>query len=217
MTGLLRMLRGGAATVEPPALGGGQERISRRSSGLNEFSRELAGRECLRVLDLGPTSPTNITYFTGMGHGIYTEDILLASRDSSLTVRGEDGKITYDVPRFLRENLALPHGSLDAALCWDIADYLPEAFVKPVVERLHTLLRPGGVLLGFFHTRDAGPEAPYYRYHLAGRDMLQLQRGPDFRLQRVFNNRHIENLFRDYASIKFFLARDNVREVLVVR
>jgi hypothetical protein len=38
-----------------------------------------------------------------------------------------------------------------------------------------------------------------------------------FRLQRVFNNRHIENLFRDFASIKFFLARDNVREVLVVR
>ena len=35
--------------------------------------------------------------------------------------------------------------------------------------------------------------------------------------QRVFNNRHIENLFHDFASIKFFLARDNIREVLVVR
>jgi hypothetical protein len=39
----------------------------------------------------------------------------------------------------------------------------------------------------------------------------------NFTLQRVFNNRHIENLFRDFASIKFFLSRDNVREVLVVR
>jgi hypothetical protein len=38
-----------------------------------------------------------------------------------------------------------------------------------------------------------------------------------FTLQRVFNNRHIENLFRDFASIKFFLSRDNIREVLVVR
>ena len=36
-------------------------------------------------------------------------------------------------------------------------------------------------------------------------------------LQRVFNNRHIETLFRDFASIKFFLSRDNIREVLVVR
>jgi hypothetical protein len=69
-----------------------------------------------------------------------------------------------------------------------------------------------------------------------GKDVLEMQRivlkrearrGPTgavhtavsdgFRLQRVFNNRHIETLFRDFASIKFFLARDNVREVLVVR
>ena len=41
--------------------------------------------------------------------------------------------------------------------------------------------------------------------------------GGGFQLQRVFNNRHIENLFRDFSSIKFFLARDNIREVLVVR
>jgi hypothetical protein len=50
---------------------------------------------------------------------------------------------------------------------------------------------------------------------------LNSGRGPNrphaFALQRVFNNRHIENLFRDFASIKFFLSRDNIREVLVVR
>ena len=40
---------------------------------------------------------------------------------------------------------------------------------------------------------------------------------PMFRLQRVFQNRHIENLFRDFSSLKFFLARDNIREVLAVR
>jgi hypothetical protein len=36
-------------------------------------------------------------------------------------------------------------------------------------------------------------------------------------VQRALNNRNIETLFRDFASIKFFPARDNVREVLVVR
>ena len=38
-----------------------------------------------------------------------------------------------------------------------------------------------------------------------------------FKLQRIFNNRHIENLFKDFASRKFFLGRDNIREVLMVR
>jgi len=47
--------------------------------------------------------------------------------------------------------------------------------------------------------------------------MLELEPSPDFRLQRIFNNRHVENLFKDFGSRKFFLARDNVREVLVVR
>jgi hypothetical protein len=84
------------------------------------------------------------------------------------------------------------------------------------------------MLLAFFHTQEAGPDAPCYRYHIMGGDTLEMQhiaRGDGkkgspaskFRLQRVFNNRNIENLFRDFASIKFFLARDNVREVLVVR
>ena len=105
----------------------------------------------------------------------------------------------------------------DAVLCWDIPDYLAEPLVKPMVERIASVLNPKGYLLAFFHTKDAGPDAPYYRYHINGLDNLRLQRGPQFRLQRVFNNRHIENLFHDYASLKFFLARDNVREVLVVR
>jgi hypothetical protein len=49
------------------------------------------------------------------------------------------------------------------------------------------------------------------------KDTLELQPVRGFRLQRVFNNRHVENLFREYQSIKFFLGRDNMREVLVIR
>jgi hypothetical protein len=49
------------------------------------------------------------------------------------------------------------------------------------------------------------------------KDSLELQPVRGFRLQRVFNNRHVENLFREYASKKFFLGRDNIREVLVIR
>jgi SAM-dependent methyltransferase len=105
----------------------------------------------------------------------------------------------------------------DAVMAWDVPDYLPEEVVKPAIERIHTIMKPGGILLAFFHTRDAGSDAPYYRYHIGDQETLELQRGPQFPLRRVFNNRNIENLFRDYASIKFFLGRDNVREVIVIR
>jgi hypothetical protein len=34
---------------------------------------------------------------------------------------------------------------------------------------------------------------------------------------RVYNNRNIERLFAAFSSYKFFLAKDNVREVIVTR
>jgi hypothetical protein len=105
---------------------------------------------------------------------------------------------------------------------------MPEELVKPMVDRIHRATKPGGSVLAFFHTKDAGPDAPYFRYHIASADSLSLQamwkpagnskaRIPLFRLQRIFQNRHVENLFRDFGSLKFFLARDNVREIIVVR
>ncbi|MBZ5511282.1 MAG: class I SAM-dependent methyltransferase [Acidobacteriia bacterium] len=218
---LFRFFRSGAAgngpNQQPSAA-----RVNRRSSGLNEFSKSIAGQEGLCILDLGCTSATNISRFTGMGHKVCTEDLLDAAYDPLLLMTGADGKRTVDVPRFLRDSLAYQGKIFDAVLAWDVPDYLPEPLVKPVVERLCALMKPGGILLAFFHTRDAGPDAPHYRYHIASNDMLQLQATPRngptvFRLQRVFNNRHIENLFREFASLKFFLARDNVREVIVVR
>jgi SAM-dependent methyltransferase len=218
---LFRFFRGGAAGNGPKQQPSAA-RVNRRSSGLNEFSKSIAGQEGLCILDLGCTSATNISRFTGMGHKVCTEDLLDAAYDPLLLMTGADGKRTVDVARFLRDSLAYQGKIFDAVLAWDVPDYLPEPLVKPVVERLCALVKPGGILLAFFHTRDAGPDAPHYRYHIASNDMLQLQATPRdgptvFRLQRVFNNRHIENLFREFASLKFFLARDNVREVIVVR
>jgi SAM-dependent methyltransferase len=209
-----RLFRGSDAAVQPAKE---SARPVRHSSGLGEFTKRIAGQESLRFLDLGPTSPRNISQLTSQGHSIYNEDVLLCSFDPAYAVKAEDGAGSVDVPAFLSENLAHEKDRFDAILCWDICDYLPEAVVKPAVERMASVLKPGGILLAYFHTKDAGPDAPYYRYHIAGADKLELQRGPQFQLQRVFNNRHIENLFKEFASIKFFLARDNVREVLVVR
>ena len=207
----------GKSSVDNQQATQGTDAGSRRSSGLGELTRLLKGSEGLAVLDLGPTSPANITHFTELGHRVYNEDVLLAAQNTEYKAKDANGNPTIDVDRFFRENLLFRDVKFDAVLCWDIPDYLAEPLVKPMIERIASVVNPKGYLLAFFHTKDAGPDAPYYRYHINGLDNLRLQRGPQFRLQRVFNNRHIENLFHDYASLKFFLARDNVREVLVVR
>ncbi|HYY68297.1 MAG TPA: class I SAM-dependent methyltransferase, partial [Terriglobales bacterium] len=128
---------------------GPNERLRRRSSGLAEFNRAIAGEEGLSILDLGPTSPGNIAYFTGLGHKIYNEDVLKGSEDPGLVVPAEGSGSTRDPDRFLAENLAYTGTTFDAILCWDTSDYLHEALVKPMVNRIHRLLRPNGILLAF--------------------------------------------------------------------
>ena len=181
------------------------------------------------MLDVGATSANNIRFLTGKGHKNYSEDLFRASLDPSLRSRDSEGNTVVDSKKFLDENLLYGNGIFDIVLCWNLADYMEESLVKPTIDRLWSQMKPGGLLLSFFHTRDAGPDSTCYRYHVTGTDVLEMQevrlappgrpasekQSP--RLQRVFNNRHIENLFRDFASIKFFLARDNIREVLVVR
>jgi SAM-dependent methyltransferase len=216
--GFFKLFRSGARNLEDTAAAGKSgDRPTRHSSGLGEFTKILSGKDSLNILDLGPTSPQNIALLTGLGHRVFNEDVLLASLDPAYVTHDDDGAKRIKVAEFLAENLHHDPGKFDAVLCWDIPDYLHESLVKVMIERLAAVMKPGGVLLAYFHTKDAGPDAPYYRYHIAGKDQLSLQRGPQFRLQRVFNNRHIENLFKDFSNIKFFLARDNVREVLVVR
>jgi SAM-dependent methyltransferase len=214
----MRWFRGsGQAEAKPETERGAGQRTSRRSTGFTEFTKSLRGFENLSVLDLGPTSSANIAFLTGFGGRVYNEDILRASKDRGYLTRQEDGSEALDPQKFFAENLDYPENHFNAILCWDIPDYLDETLVKPMVERIHKILRPRGMLLAFFHTKDAGPDSPYCRYHIGTGEVLNLEPSPDFRLQRIFNNRHIENLFKGFSSLKFFLARDNVREVLVVR
>ena len=214
----MRWFGGSEGTETKPAAGTSTgQRTSRRSTGFAAFTHRLSEYEQLSVLDLGPTSAANITFLTGFGGRVYNVDILRVSQEREYVVRQEDGTEKLDAEKFFSENLNYPDCQFDAILCWDIPDYLDEALVKPMVERIQKILKPGGILLAFFHTKDAGPDSPYCRYHIVNGEVLDLEVRPDFRLQRVFNNRHIENLFKGFASLKFFLARDNIREVLVVR
>ena len=232
----MRFFRGSSTDSSQALKSAHAQKLTRRSSGLSEVARAFDGDEPLCILDLGSTSASNIRYLTERGHRIYSEDLLEASTDPGLPCKDEEGKPALDSKKFLNDNLVFPNAHFDLVLCWNLADYLDESLVKPVVGRLWSTLKPGGSLLAFFHTKEAGPDAPCYRYHIIDKDTLEMQhiearrdvrKGPtgalhtsidrSFRLQRVFNNRHIENLFRDFGSIKFFLTRDNIREVLVIR
>jgi len=169
----MKLFRGSSGETIPEQ---GSQKLTRRSSGLGELSRTWESADALCILDLGSTSATNIRFFTEKGHRIYSEDLLTASTDPELLTKDEQGNVALDSRKFLADNLVYPAAHFDVVLCWNLPDYLDESLVKPVVGRLWSVLKPGGMLMAFFHTRDAGPDSPCHRFHIVGGDTLEMKR-----------------------------------------
>ena len=199
----------------------GAARISRHSSGWAQMQKHLRAKESLRLLDIGPTSAGNINFITNLGHSIYMANLVedAARHEYQITpTEGPDaGKVTYDIPRFLKDNLDFSGRVFDVVTLWDTADYLPESLVAPVVDRLYEVMEPGGQLLAFFHSKISGDDTAFSRYHLTSTDQLELQPIGNHPILHTYTARQVETLFKRFASNKFFLAKDTLREVIVIR
>ncbi len=118
---------------------------------------------------------------------------------------------------FLRDSLGFPEASRDGILLWDTLDFLPPALLHAAVERLHFICKPGAYLLAFFHADEKAAEVPVYSYRIHDAATLVLATRRMRAPASLFNNRSVEKLFQRYQSVKFFLARDHLREVIVRR
>lgn len=188
----------------------------RRSNGLKEFWSGMGQDSCLQILDLGSASQATMSFVTGRGHKFYAEDILSALHGNAEFRKLEDESDEH-VQRFLDAYLKYDDGQFDGVLGWDVLDFLADPLVKPVVDHLHKLVKPGGALLAFFHAEPAGKAVPQCQYRISTEESLEIKECHHGKLQRQFHNRSIENLFRRFASLKFYLSRDNLREVVIVR
>lgn len=191
-------------------------RVPRHSSGWKDMMKYLRSHESLRVLDIGPTSSTNINYITSLGHSIYMANLVEEAAKPEWLITNKEGETTYDVDRFLATNLNFSGRNFDVVLLWDTADYLSEPLIGPVFSRIHEVMEPGGALLGFFHA-TTDPGTSFCRYHLTDNDVVEMQRAGDYPLHQIYSNRKIENLLSGFSTYRFFLAKDSLREVIAIR
>ena len=207
-------------------VGGGaasNERISRHSSGWGQLLERMRSEQSLRVLDIGPTSSTNINFITALGHSIYLANLAEdAARREWIIPQVDGGPGRFDVERFLTTHLGFSGRGFDIVLFWDTADFLPEELLAPVIERIHEVMAPGGQMLAMFHSPASAsalsaPKAEFCRYHLTDANKVDVQRAGDYPLLNTYTNRQIENLLASFNGYHFFLGKDNVREVIVTR
>lgn len=193
-------------------------RLPRHSSGWSALLKHLKTEPGLRILDIGPTSSTNINFLTTLGHGVYMADIVTeAMRDAWTRAAEPDGEPQFDIDGFLDQNLEFSGREFDVVLLWTTLDYIPEVLVSPVIQRFRSSMRPGGRILALFHTRPTGNQTAFCRYHITDSETIEMQEATNYPVQRVYTNRTIEKIFQSYASMKFYLAQDNLYEVLITR
>jgi len=189
--------------------------IERPSRGLEEFFKYIRDASGLTILDLGIATQQNVSFITNLGHRLYTADFLQTLNETF----GLDDTVTQSNPGqteyFLKQALDYPEGHFDAVLIWDVLEYLAPALLAAVVERLHQIVRPTSYMLAFFHADNKLEEVPFYTFRIQQLNTLQVAQQGLRRPAQLFNNRGLEKLFGKFESVKFFLTRERLREVII--
>jgi hypothetical protein len=190
----------------------------RHSGAWATLRKRLMTEPGLRVVDAGATSPTNINYLTNLGHSIFLCDPVNEALTGDWQMgKDDDDKPIWNVDGYLDHALHFSGRTFDIVLLWTTLDYLPDALVAPVVDRLHGAMNRGGQVLAFFHAQTKADETGYCRFHVTDTDSVDMQMAQPFQIQRAFTNRSIQGLFSRWSGFRQFLAKDGVYEVLITR
>lgn len=222
---MMRGPRAPAQSAHPANIGGLPKIVSvgapkiiteaRPSRGLDQFFSSFRDQTGLSILDLGGAFQDNINFITSLGHRFYSEDFLRLFQESfgeELSDQANSGRIEY----FLRQSLEYPDETFDGVLAWDVLEYMEPALLVATADRLLRVMKPEGYLLAFFRAEDKEKTAPYYTFRIQDVRTLQVtQHGSRAITRQPFNNRGLEKLFHNFQSVKFFLTRERLREVIV--
>jgi hypothetical protein len=189
--------------------------MTRPSRGLDEFFAHIRDDSGLTLLDMGGATQQNVSFITGLGHRLYSENFLELLHE---TFPGKDPNEQSDPRRieyFLEQTLNYPEAQFDGVLIWDVLEYLAAPLLTAVVQRLHKIVRPASYMLAMFHAEERAELVSIYTFRVQDVKTLQVASYGSREPIQLYNNRSLEKLFAGFASVKFFLARDRLREVVV--
>lgn len=195
-------------------------KLRRRSGGWANALAFLKENETPIVMDVGPTSPSNVNFLTQLGCSIFLpdplHDVFTGDWEQRFAVENTAER-TKAVKEFLHESFNFSGRIFDCVLLWDTLDLIPEPLLQPLVDEIYKCVRPGGKVLAIFNTRQTEVPATHRRFHVTGSGEVDAQAGAGYKQLRMLQNRQIEKLFHAFSSSRFMLAGDNLREVVATR
>ena len=193
---------------------------TRQSHGLDQFCSSLEERPGLSILDFAGGNQATVSFITGYGHRLYSDDFL-RQLDLCFGNGPEDFFENQSNPllisKFIEKALPFSEESFDGALVWDSLQFLSAPLLLTVVTKIYRVLRPGASLLAMFHTEERIESIATYAYRIQDHRTIQMTALAQRKPAQIFSNRSLEKMFQDFHSVKFFLTRDRLREVIVRR
>jgi len=204
----------------PAAPGRSQPKVAapsiRHSRGLEQFFLNIRDVVGLSILDMAGLNQENVNVLSALGHKLYASDLVRSIDDTfgyDLAEQNNASRLEY----FLQANFNYLPDTFDGVILWDALQFMTPAVLAATVDRLHMIMRPGGYLLAYFSAQERLSEVPSHTFRFVDdKSILVTERGLRAPGQ-VFNNRNLEKTFARFDSVKFFLTRENLREVIVRR
>jgi ubiquinone/menaquinone biosynthesis C-methylase UbiE len=197
---------------------------TRQSHGLDQFCASLEERPGMSILDFAGASQATVSFVTNYGHRLYSDDFVRQLDQVFGAASSANGANFFEnqanpilVSDFFSMALSFDDASFDGALVWDSLQFLASPLLQTVVAKLHRMMRPGASLFALFHTEERIESIATCSYRIQDHRTIQMSARSQRKPAQIFNNRSLEKLFQDFSSVKFFLTRDRLREVIVKR
>ena len=228
MLGEIRSWFGGRSTARSGAEGNAhplfvplrEESLSvRPSNAIQEFLEGIRDQMGLTVADFSGDCTLNIPFITNLRHRLHAESIPKAVEQAFGYLPADNPQLSQPdrIEAFLHDSMRFEPASVDVVLLWDGLEWLSPEAQRATVARLYEVMRPGAAAFAIFHTEQEEPSVPVRHYRLNDQRSIVVSDKGRNRPHRMFTNRSIEVMFEQFRSVKFFLSRDSLREVILHR
>lgn len=164
------------------------------------------------VLDLGPVTGANVEF---LGERLACR-LSIENLFDDLERARQAGR-PADPASGLAARLGGTGARFDGILCWDLFDFLDVMAGRRLAGTLAHLLRPGGVVYGFFGTTPVEVRQ-YTRYVIDAETRFRLRRRPASPVTRtVLLSRDLARMFEGLSVVESVLLRTGARETLFRR
>ncbi len=161
------------------------------------------------VIDFGPVIGSNVAFLgERLGCKLFIEDF------TSEVARHLKSGTMSALPEAVEMRLRHGEASVDGILCWDFFDFLKKPAAEGVARRLVRMLRPGGVLMGYFAISNV-ERAAFMKYEIVDDQSLRHRPHPGTGPKHAHPNRDILRMFEGLIVSESVLLKNNIREMLL--